>query len=60
MVTHDLESLYTACDRIAALADGKVVAEGPMQVMLESDASLGQDLFPGKARRHAGRPARDP
>ena len=28
MVTHDLESLYTACDRIAVLADGKVVADG--------------------------------
>ena len=27
MVTHDLDSLHTVCDRIAALADGKVVAE---------------------------------
>ena len=30
MVTHDLDSLHTVCDRIAALADGKVVAVGPM------------------------------
>ena len=28
MVTHDLESLRTVCDRIAALADGKVIAIG--------------------------------
>ena len=30
MVTHDLDSLHTVCDRIAALADGKVVAVGPI------------------------------
>ena len=30
MVTHDLDSLHTVCDRIAALADGKIVAVGPM------------------------------
>ena len=35
MVTHDLDSLYTVCDRVAALADGKVVAVGPMAAMLE-------------------------
>ncbi len=58
MVTHDLESLYTVCDRIAVLADGKVVADGPLETMLESQASLGEDLFPGQARRPAGRPAR--
>ena len=36
MVTHDLDSLHTVCDRIAALADGKVVAIGPMASMLAS------------------------
>ena len=33
MVTHDLESLRTVCDRIAALADGKVIAIGAMSDM---------------------------
>ena len=28
MVTHDLDSLHTVCDRIAVLADGKVIAAG--------------------------------
>jgi ABC-type transporter Mla maintaining outer membrane lipid asymmetry ATPase subunit MlaF len=37
MVTHDLESLYTVCDRVAVLADGKVVAVGPISAMLESE-----------------------
>ena len=36
MVTHDLESLRTVCDRIAALADGKVVAIGAMEDMRHS------------------------
>ena len=48
MVTHDLESLYTACDRIAALADGKVVAEGPIQVMLECEHPWVKTYFQGK------------
>jgi phospholipid/cholesterol/gamma-HCH transport system ATP-binding protein len=36
MVTHDVDSLRTACDRIAALADGRIVAEGPMSAMMAS------------------------
>ena len=34
MVTHDLETLDTVCGRVAALADGKVIAVGPMSEML--------------------------
>jgi phospholipid/cholesterol/gamma-HCH transport system ATP-binding protein len=37
MVTHDLESLFLVCDRVAALGDGKVVAKGPIASMLLSD-----------------------
>jgi phospholipid/cholesterol/gamma-HCH transport system ATP-binding protein len=48
MVTHDLESLYTACDRIAVLADGKVVAEGPIETMLESEHPWVKTYFQGK------------
>ena len=48
MVTHDLESLYTACDRIAVLADGKVVAEGPLETMLESKHPWVKNYFQGK------------
>mgnify|MGYP001039540523 FL=1 len=36
MVTHDLASLHTVCDRIAALADGKIVSIGPMSTLLKS------------------------
>jgi len=48
MVTHDLESLYTACDRIAVLADGKVVADGPLETMLESEHPWVKNYFQGK------------
>ena len=48
MVTHDLESLYTACDRIAVLADGKVVADGTITTMLESEHPWVKTYFQGK------------
>jgi len=48
MVTHDLESLYNACDRIAVLADGKVVAEGSITAMLESEHPWVKTYFQGK------------
>ncbi|HVZ13503.1 MAG TPA: ABC transporter ATP-binding protein [Bauldia sp.] len=50
MVTHDLESLSTACDRIAALADGKIVAEGPMATMLKSEHPWVKQYFGGRHR----------
>jgi phospholipid/cholesterol/gamma-HCH transport system ATP-binding protein len=37
MVTHDLASLNTVCNRVAALANGKIVAIGPMREVLESE-----------------------
>jgi hypothetical protein len=36
MVTHDLDSLYSICDRIAALADGKVVPRAHFDVLASS------------------------
>jgi phospholipid/cholesterol/gamma-HCH transport system ATP-binding protein len=51
MVTHDLDSLYTVCDRIAALADGKVVAEGPIAAMLECRHPWVRAYFGGKRGR---------
>ena len=48
MVTHDLESLYTVCDRVAALADGRIVADGPMPTMLECEHPWVQTYFRGK------------
>jgi phospholipid/cholesterol/gamma-HCH transport system ATP-binding protein len=52
MVTHDLDSLYSICDRIAALADGKVIAAGPLSVLLESDHPWLRAYFHGSRSRH--------
>jgi len=48
MVTHDLDSLYTICDRIAALANGKVVAQGTIEEMLASDHPWVRSYFHGE------------
>jgi phospholipid/cholesterol/gamma-HCH transport system ATP-binding protein len=51
MVTHDLDSLNTVCDRIAVLADGKVVVEGPMSAMLTCEHPWVKSYFRGKRSR---------
>jgi phospholipid/cholesterol/gamma-HCH transport system ATP-binding protein len=53
MVTHDLDSLHTVCDRIAALADGKIVAIGPIQEVLASNHPWVKAYFRGKRSRVA-------
>ena len=59
MVTHDLDSLFAICDRIAALADGKVIAAGPISDMLAAQHPWLQSYFHGERARqrlllHAG------
>jgi len=51
MVTHDLDSLYTVCDRIAALGDGQIIAAGPIETMLASDHPWVRSYFHGKRAR---------
>ena len=48
MVTHDLASLNTVCDRVAALADGKIVAIGTMPELLRSEHPWVRAYFHGK------------
>ncbi len=51
MVTHDLDSLHTVCDRIAVLADKKIIAAGPMETMLQSQHPWLRQYFRGKRAR---------
>jgi phospholipid/cholesterol/gamma-HCH transport system ATP-binding protein len=51
MVTHDLDSLHTVCDRVAALADGKVIAVGTIESMIESKHPWLRAYFHGKRAR---------
>ena len=60
MVTHDLDSLYSICDRIAALADGKVIATGDIEEMLDSDHPWLRAYFHGKRARQMAPPTPRP
>jgi phospholipid/cholesterol/gamma-HCH transport system ATP-binding protein len=51
MITHDLDSLHSIANRIAALADGKVVAVGPMASMLASEHPWVKSYFQGQRAR---------
>jgi phospholipid/cholesterol/gamma-HCH transport system ATP-binding protein len=51
MVTHDLHSLNAVCDRIAALADGKIVAVGPLATLLASEHPWVKSYFRGARAR---------
>ena len=55
MVTHDLKSLHIDCDRVAVLAEGKIVAEGPYLFGPAFRAPVGEILFwrPTRARHPA-------
>ena len=59
MVTHDLGSLYSICDRIAALADGKVIAVGTVAQMLASEHPWLRSYFHGKRASQMALPAPD-
>jgi phospholipid/cholesterol/gamma-HCH transport system ATP-binding protein len=53
MVTHDLDSLYAICDRVAVLGHGRVIAIGTIPELLQSDEPWIREYFHGK--RGAGR-----
>ena len=51
MVTHDLDSLFTACDRIAVLGKKRVLVQGTVEDMLKSEESWVKSYFRGKRAR---------
>ncbi|WP_454916763.1 ABC transporter ATP-binding protein [Xanthobacter sediminis] len=53
MVTHDLDSLHTVCDRIAALAEGKVIAQGTIETMMQATHPWLRAYFHGARARAA-------
>lgn len=53
LITHDLDSLYAICDRVAVLADRKVVAVGTIAELLALDHPWIQDYFNGPRGRAA-------
>ena len=53
LITHDLDTLYAICDRVAVLADGKVVAVGTIPELLALDHPWIQSYFNGPRGRAA-------
>jgi phospholipid/cholesterol/gamma-HCH transport system ATP-binding protein len=55
MVTHDLDSLFSACDRIAVLGNKKVLIAGTIEDMLASEEPWVKSYFRGKRARQIDR-----
>jgi phospholipid/cholesterol/gamma-HCH transport system ATP-binding protein len=53
MVTHDLYSLHTVCDRVVALVDGKIAANGPVDTLEHSEHPWLKAYFGGSRGRAA-------
>ena len=45
MVTHDLDSLFSVCDRVAVLGDKKVLTIGPVDEVRRFDHPWVQSYF---------------
>lgn len=55
MVTHDLDSLFAACDRIAVLGQKRVLVSGKPEEMLEFDDPWVDAYFNGERAKRAHR-----
>jgi phospholipid/cholesterol/gamma-HCH transport system ATP-binding protein len=58
MVTHDLDSLFSVCDRIAVLGNKKVLVAGTIDDMLKSEEPWVKLYFRGKRARQIDHAAR--
>ena len=55
MITHDLDSLYAICDRVAVIADKRVVATGTVAQLEKSNHPWIKEYFLGPRGRAANR-----
>lgn len=51
LITHDLDTLYAICDRVAVIADKHVIAVGTIPELLKSDHPWIQEYFNGPRGR---------
>lgn len=58
MVTHDLDTLFTACDHVAVLGNKKILVEGTIDDMLKSEEPWVKSYFRGKRARQLDLAAR--
>lgn len=63
LVTHDLDTLYTACDRVAVLSRKRVLVADRLEVVAATDDDWIHDYFHGprgRAAQQAANPVEDP
>ncbi len=53
LITHDLDSLYAICDRVAVLADKRVIAIGTIDDLMATDHPWIKEYFSGPRGRAA-------
>ena len=53
LITHDLDTLYAICDRVAVLADRKLVINAPIAEVEQCDHAWVQEYFHGPRARAA-------
>lgn len=53
LITHDLDTLYAICDRVAVLADKQVIANAPLQEIEQLEHPWIQEYFHGPRARAA-------
>jgi phospholipid/cholesterol/gamma-HCH transport system ATP-binding protein len=53
LITHDLDSLYAICDRVAVIADKKVIAVGTIDELVALDHPWIEEYFKGPRGRAA-------
>ena len=53
LITHDLDTLYEICDRVAVIADQKVIAVGTIAELIATDHPWIQEYFNGPRGRAA-------
>ena len=53
LITHDLDTLYTICDRVAVIADKRVIAVGTIDELLATEHPWIQEYFNGPRGRAA-------
>ena len=58
MVTHDLDSLFSTCDRVAVLGKKRVLVQGTIEDMLASEEPWVKSYFRGKRARQLDLAAR--
>jgi len=51
LITHDLDTLHSICDRVAVLADKRVIAIGTIQELVKTDHPWIQEYFAGPRGR---------